>query len=60
MEKMEICEKDDLRVIIIKNTCLRVNMGIEVQIEKSMGYVEIRENLSPKMDFVGQTKPDEI
>ena len=32
-------------------------MGIEVQIEKSMGYIV---NLSPKMDFVGQTKPYEI
>ena len=31
-----------------------------MQIEKSMGYIVNWKNLSPKMDFVGQTKSYEI
>ena len=41
-----------------KFICLSVNMGIEVKIEISMGYIAIRDNLTQKWVF-SQTWPEE-
>ena len=47
-DKFGNVKNEDLRVIVNKFICLSVNMGIEVQIEISVDYIAIWENLTQK------------
>ena len=53
---MEICEKEDLRVISYKEYMSRCKYGIEVKIEKSMGYIVNYGELKSKNGFCRPNK----
>ena len=53
---MEICKMRTEGLIVNKFICFSVNMGIEVQIGISMGYIAIWENLTQKW-VLSQTWP---